>query len=67
MPEIEPARSGVLLLVMLAKARPRLSYEEYCQIELSSPIKHEFLEVRSGPWQAVLANMQPFPPTWSGS
>jgi Uma2 family endonuclease len=26
----------------VVKARPRLSFEEYCQIEADSPIKHEF-------------------------
>jgi Uma2 family endonuclease len=27
---------------VLATARPRLSFEEYCQIEAASPIKHEY-------------------------
>jgi Uma2 family endonuclease len=26
----------------VVKSRPRLSYEEYCQIEAQSPVKHEF-------------------------
>jgi Uma2 family endonuclease len=29
---------------VLATGRPRLSFEEYCQIEAASPIKHEFLD-----------------------
>lgn len=27
---------------MIASSRPRLTYEEYCQIEADSPIRHEY-------------------------
>lgn len=27
---------------MFASSRPRLTYEEYCQIEADSPIRHEY-------------------------
>ncbi len=29
---------------MLGRVRPQLSFDEYCQIERASPIKHEFLD-----------------------
>jgi Uma2 family endonuclease len=29
---------------MLASARPRLSFEEYCQIDADGPVKHEYLD-----------------------